>query len=201
MGRLWFICISCSAIACGFASIASADDWLMFRKDSARAAASTDKVTLPLKPLWSWKGQRVGGFPVVSTVAIRDGSIFFFAGPQPDAKKDPKAELKAQRLLVCADAKTGTVRWTQAMSSGRMHPYISEDIGPAVSASGIVYALDTGTLSCPEGGYTLRAFSAAKGKELGQVGVPIRNGLSRFFLRDGHGEENFLLHSTEKPDC
>lgn len=182
---------------------AFADDWLMFRKDSGRVAASSDKVGLPLKTLWNWKSKRVNGQSVVSTSVVRRGDIFFIAGPKtPADEPNPKDDPSAQRFLFCMDVQTGQVKWQRPLASSRLHPYLSEDIGPAVTQGGIVYVLDMGTDKdeCLDG-YLLKAFSADKGKLMGSVGVPIRETLSRFFLRDGHGESNFLLTSKQKPDC
>jgi hypothetical protein len=185
-----------------FASFAAADDWMMFRKDSARAATSTDSVKLPLKTLWEWKAQAVKGETVLSTAAIRKGQAFFIAGPKtiPDSpKKDEKA---LQRILFCVDLKSGDVKWQRPLVASRMHPYLAEDIGPVVTASGTVYVLDRadGKADCAQA-YSVSAFSADKGKPLGIVSAPIRESLSRFFIRDGHGEANFLLTSKMKPDC
>jgi hypothetical protein len=199
MDRLNKVRFSCLALACVLVSGACADDWLMFRKDGSRSASSSDKVTLPMKPIWSSKGQRVNGVSVVSTVTVRDGMLYYFTG-SPMKSKNPKTQDVSQRTLVCADAKTGVVRWSQPMVFGRMQPYLSEDIGPAVSASGIVYALDFVPINtCPGHAYGLKAFSADKGKLLGQQEVSLRDPLSRFFLREGHDEPNFLLQGTQKP--
>jgi hypothetical protein len=185
-----------------FASFAVADDWTMFRKDSARAATSSDSIKLPLKPLWEWKAQAVNGDKVLGTAAIRKGQAYFIAGPRIAPDSAEKSKKDQHRILFCVDLKTGEVKWQQPLISGRMHPYLAEDIGPVVTASGTVYVLDMGAQQTECAGmYSLSAFSGDKGKPLGIVSVPVREGLSRFFVRDGHGEQNFLLTPKMKPDC
>src|SRR5689334_22692961 len=110
------------------AASARADDWLMFRKDSARTAASGDKLALPLHRAWSWKSIKVGGFAPLSTAVVRGDTIFFTAGPN-----DVSSKAYLGRLLIAADIRTGILKWSQQLYAPRMQQYLPEDIGPAVT--------------------------------------------------------------------
>jgi hypothetical protein len=177
-------------------SNAVADDWLMFRKDAGRTASSTDTIELPMRQAWSFSSLRVAGRSPLSSAAVRGDMIYFIAGSTAASVNGT-----ASRTLIAADLKTGEVRWSRALNASRMHAFLPEDIGPALTEGGTVYVLDTGLVDCAEGGYVLKAFSAGKGNLLGERGVSVRNSLDRFFLRHEHGEQDFLLKSFQKPDC
>jgi hypothetical protein len=175
---------------------AHADDWRMFRKDAARTAASTDKIGLPLKQVWSWKSQRLRGVAALSTAVTQGKYIYFTSGPQIGA--DTKNILN--RLLVCAVAETGQPVWQRQLGSPRLSNYSPEDIGPAVTEQGIVYVTDAVSIlnPCPMPTYAISAFSA-KGDLIDKIVIPLKNNLSRFFLRDGDGKPNYLLTPDGKP--
>jgi hypothetical protein len=196
------------AVLClSIASSALADDWLMFRKDAGRAATSSDKVELPLKLAWNWKGEALGGASSMSTCVVRRGNVFFVAVRKPD-KPLAKGAPSTQRTLICAEAESGKIVWTRELHGVRMNEHLPEDIGPAVTASGIVYVLDDQTVGECSDAYVIKAFTAEKGKLIGTIAVPIRELLTRYFLREDHQDEkkhrtesDFALTPTQKPDC
>ncbi len=178
---------------------AVADDWLMYRKDAGRTAASNEKINLPLKKRWSWTSLRVGGFSILSTAVLQGESLFFVSGPRKGGARNSK--LPENRMLVRADAKTGDARWMRPLAANRLNPYIAEDIGPAISTNGTVFVVDQVTVMrpCPQRDSAVRAYSS-KGDFLGAVSVPSKNDLARFFVREGHADEtNFLLPPAGKP--
>ena len=181
------------------AQLANADDWLMFRRDSGRTAASEESIALPLKEYWSWQSQRVRGYSSLSTIAIRDGKAYFIAGQELN---EPQNSLTGKsRELICADAKTGAVQWRKALQLSRAHPLLPEDIGPALTKEGTIFIFDKGTpcKTC-ETGFTIVALNE-KGETLDSTQLPNKMNLARFFLRSGHGNEtDYVLMPETKPD-
>jgi hypothetical protein len=176
-------------------SFSLADDWRIFRKDAERSAASTDKIALPITPLWTWQSQRVQGIPALSTVVVRGDYAYFTSGPRAGSKEKPTG-----RLLVCVDVKTGAVAWTQKLDTARLHGVLPEDIGPSVSDQGIVFAVDLTTIyrPCPSPTFIVKAF-APDGTLFDSETVPVKNEMSRTFLRSGDGEVDYTLTATTKP--
>jgi hypothetical protein len=182
------------AILAVIASTATADDWLMFRKNTARTAASTDVIGLPLKPLWDWKSKRVLDCSVISTVVVRGDAVYFISGP-PSASSSKTMT----RFLVCADAKTGKPRWSRELDNRRPNPDVPEDIGPAISQGGTIFVVDPWAIMnpCPKPTYIIKAFSP-KGELIATRVIPLKQDLSRYFMRSGV-ERDFLLTPTSKP--
>jgi len=181
-------------------SQAMADDWRMFRKDSGRTAASSESFAFPLKPMWEYKSVRLEPMGAVSTVSTFGPNAYFLAGPAVGASGDSKANPK--RSLICADIATGQIKWSQPVTAARLHAFLPEDIGPAVTDSGRVIVADSNIVMrpCPTTMHWFRAYNGESGAPVAEAVIPIKNLLARFFLRQGHGEENFLLESRAKPD-
>jgi hypothetical protein len=132
---------------------------------------------------------------------VRGGLMYFTAGLPAQQGKDAKASEK--RVLVCADVATGSIKWTKELQSSRLHPYLPEDVGPAISAEGNVFVVDLVTryMPCPTSSFVVQAYSASSGELIDQTVVPLKNSLGRFFLRDEHGEPNVYLPPNGKPDA
>ena len=169
----------------------------MFRKDAGRTAASSEDLRLPLKQEWDWQSTPVVGMSDVSTAVVKGDNIYFTAGP-PAASVTGKTS--ATRVLVCAEAKTGRTKWVRQLTGPRIQPYLAEDVGPAVTESGIIYVIDVAIVKrpCPQPTFVVKAFSE-KGELIDFRPLPVKNELDRFFLRDGHGQPNFMLTQNTKP--
>src|SRR5262245_40202204 len=96
------------------------DDWLQFRHDSTRSAVSNDKLRFPLKELWNWNTEGPGKHRPLYHAVIRKDLVYFTASE------------KQLRFLICADAKTGAVKWRQPLQAERLQFAISDIAGPAV---------------------------------------------------------------------
>jgi hypothetical protein len=168
----------------------------MYRKDAGRTAASADTIKLPLNQAWSWTSQRVQGFAPLSTSVVRGEHIYFTSGPRVGEKSQIQ-----NRNLVCVDAETGKQVWARLLDAPRLSGWAPEDIGPAISESGIVFVTDpTVVMSpCPRRSYLLKAFSAS-GDLIDTCKVPTKNELDRFFIRKGDGPDDYLLAAHSKPD-
>jgi hypothetical protein len=106
------------------------DDWLQFRHDATHSAVSQDKLHFPLKELWTWNTTGpVKHTPLYHSV-IRNGWVYFTASE------------KKQRFLICANAKTGVVKWRQPLQAEHLSFTISDISGPAVTESGRVFVYD-----------------------------------------------------------
>ena len=103
----------------------------------------------------------------------------------------------------CSGARgTGAQTWRQPLHPLRIHPALAEDVGPAVTADGIVYAYDEGHgRACLKPAPAILAFRERDGHLLGQVMLPLRDPSPRLFLMAGQGAQDFLLPATSKPDC
>lgn len=110
------------------ASTASADDWLQFRRDERRTAASRDRLKLPLTDIWTMPG--------VGTVTWRGRA--FCIGPSGD-----------RAALYCLDLRTVVTLWKRSLSQ-RWSPMDNAPpaVAPlgrgtfAVTADGVVYLQD-----------------------------------------------------------
>ena len=110
------------------------DDWLQFRHDASHSAVSQDKLHFPLKELWTWNTAGPSKHRPLYHSVIRNGLIYFTA-----SEKD-------WRFLICADAKTGVVKWRQPLQAERLNFSISDISGPAVTESGRVFVYDWVTI-------------------------------------------------------
>lgn len=106
------------------------DDWPQFRHDATRSAVSTDRLRFPLKELWTWNTMGPGGHRPLYHAVIWHEQVYFTA-----SEKD-------RRYLICADAKTGVVRWRQPLEAERLDFCISDIAGPAVNEMGRVFVYD-----------------------------------------------------------
>lgn len=177
-------------------TLSLADDWPMFRKDAGRTAASTDTIKLPLKQTWTYTSKRIEGCAPLSTAVVRGKFIYFTSAPPEGEKVEEKT-----RSLICVDTTTGKVVWKKPLSSVRASNWSPEDVGPAISESGIIFVTDPTTVytPCPRPSYKLRAFSTS-GTLVDEYNVPIKNLMARLFVRDGDGQHNHLLEPNMKPD-
>lgn len=116
------------ALFCGKA--AHADDWLQFRHDASHTGVSRDTLKFPLKEAWTWKTKAKGGHTPLFHAVVRAGKIYFTA-----SEKDV-------RSLICADAKTGKVIWRRPLETEKLAFALSDSVGPAITASGLVFAYD-----------------------------------------------------------
>jgi outer membrane protein assembly factor BamB len=182
-------------VMASMAASASADDWMMYRKDAGRLSASADTIKLPLTEAWTRSSSLVLAKPVLSGAVIRANTVYYIAG-FPAVGKKP-----AYRALVAADAKTGQEKWQQPLKGTRAHPYALEDYGPAVTPQGVVYVGNMATVMtpCPRELAAVQAFRSDTGAPIDRAIVPIKDLLSRFFIRDGHGELDHLLVPGAKP--
>lgn len=114
-----------------------ADDWLQFRHDATHSAVSQDKLHFPLKELWTWNTTGPDKHRPLYHSVIRKGWIYFTASE------------KSRRFLICADAKTGVVKWWQPLQAERLSFTISDISGPAVTESGRVFVYDWLTIKDP----------------------------------------------------
>lgn len=133
MRRLRFLSgagLSLSAAALALVLPARGDDWAQFRRDPGRSAASTDKVSFPLTDVWTWRTRAANGYSPLYHAVVRRGRVYFTAIDS------------GYRYLVCAELKTGKVHWRQRMVTAQLKFPVSDVAGPAVTASGIVYAYD-----------------------------------------------------------
>jgi hypothetical protein len=181
----------------GSTSFAStSDDWLMFRRDSTRSAASSAKIALPLEQAWTWEGQKTKGTPALSTVVVRDGVAYFTTGSKEGSKKEADG-----RLLVAIDAATGDLKWSQGLASPRLHRFLPEDIGPSAADGGTVFAVDLVTIynPCPQTFYVVKAFDGQDGSLQDWKALPYRNDLGRLFLRERDGRPHYFLPPPSKP--
>jgi hypothetical protein len=128
------------AVRSGLASLAAAltltaiaaraDDWPQFRRDPFRTGRSGDPVKLPLTEVWSQISGRSGGTSPLYHSAISKGRVYF-------------TTLKGRaRFLVCADARTGSLRWQRQLETPQLKFALSNVAGPAVTESGLVYVYD-----------------------------------------------------------
>lgn len=176
--------------ACGAARPAGADDWLQFRRDERRTAASRDRLQLPLTEVWSTSGN--------GTVTWR-GRAFYV---RPDGRR---------ATVYCVDLRTGAPLWKRPLSFAWAPGVMGTGTGlpmpvrtpVAVTADGIVYVQDylAGTSSMGAVGsqgvtitwgrptrYFCRAFRAADGFPLGQVSdTPNNPPVPQTILFDGLG--------------
>ncbi|HLK55912.1 MAG TPA: hypothetical protein VKU00_05095 [Chthonomonadaceae bacterium] len=148
---------------------ARGDDWPQFRHDSTRSATSKDSLQFPLKELWTWKTVGTDGHHPLYHAVIRKGLVYFTASD------------KNGRHLICADAKTGAVRWRHQLEAERLAFDISDIAGPALSDAGVVFVYDwistldrtlIGPLEkalnahfCTVDSFVVRTFDAATGQE------------------------------------
>jgi hypothetical protein len=127
-------CVSSSLALLSVLTVLSApvrgDDWLQFRHDATHSAVSQDKLHFPLKELWTWNTTGPDKHKPLYHSVIRNGSIYFTASE------------KSQRFLICADAKTGVVKWRQPLQAEHLNFSVSDISGPAVTASGRVFVYD-----------------------------------------------------------
>src|SRR5262245_61286114 len=96
------------------------DDWPQFRHDATRSAVSTDRLRFPLKEVWTWNTVGPGGHRPLYHAVIWHDQVYFTASE------------KNRRHLICADAKTGEVKWRQPLQAERLNFSISDIAGPAV---------------------------------------------------------------------
>jgi len=106
------------------------DDWLQFRHDATHSAVSQDKLHFPLKELWTWNTMGPNKHRPLYHSVVRKGWIYFTASE------------KKQRFLICANAKTGVVKWRQPLQAERLSFTVSDISGPAVTESGRVFVYD-----------------------------------------------------------
>lgn len=99
---------------------AGADDWPQFRRDSSRTAVSTDRVRLPVTPVWTWTAREM---PPHCTVWR--GRVFFVDN-----------SLRQVQLL-CLDARTGVVLWRQPLNPDPDGPGKVDRV-PSILLSGLV---------------------------------------------------------------
>lgn len=121
-----------AAVAALFLTTTAArgDDWPQFRRDANRTAASSDPVKLPLTEAWTWSTRGQDGHTPLYHTAIAKGHAYFVA-------REGKI-----RSLVCADAKTGAVRWRRPLTSNRISHPLTDIVGPSVSDHGLVFVYD-----------------------------------------------------------
>jgi hypothetical protein len=179
-------------------SVCRADDWPQFRRDSSHSATSTDELKFPLTELWSWSKAAKNPHTPLYHVVVWNEYAYFTAS-------DEKA-----RSLICADARTGKVKWQKELATGKLEFEISDIAGPAVTSGGTVFVYDWNRASAfgenltvkVEGSdcsfssvdsFCVRTFDAATGKEgpyfpmaaMGATGV-----LRRLSLMEGaRGQE------------
>jgi len=110
------------------------DDWLQFRHDATHSAVSQDKLHFPLKELWTWKTTGLEKHRLLYHSVIRNGLVYFTASE------------KSRRFLICADAKTGVVKWRQPLQAERLSFTISDIAGPAVTEAGRIFVYDWVTI-------------------------------------------------------
>lgn len=196
----WFACMALEFVCC-FSAPVRADDWAQYRHDAGHTAVSSDRLTFPLKEVWSWNKVSDKGHTPLYHAAVWHNRVYFTG-----------SEGK-QRLLTCADAKTGKVYWSKPLISESLRFIISDIAGPAVTAGGKVfvydwyskpsegncmYLLPSMNASAPDGilpvnSFCVRTFDAMTGQEgpffpLASMGV---NGiLPRLSLLEGvQGQE------------
>jgi outer membrane protein assembly factor BamB len=154
------------------ASAARSDDWPQFRRDQWRTGRSGDRVQFPLTSVWTVSGRKKDGYSPLYHSVIKNGRIYF-------VKVTEK-----QRLLVCADAKTGEIRWQQALAADRLKFFLSDVTGPAVSNSGQVYVYDWVTAQLTlEGRKPLRQRRGQGSQSAGDV-EPVNSFAVRVFRAD-----------------
>jgi len=109
---------------------ARADDWPQFRRDPYRSGKSEDPVKFPLTEVWGRTSQRItGASPLFHTTVFKERVFFTILK-------------EGGKFLVCADARTGSVRWQQRLEADRLRFVLSDVAGPAVTQSGMVYVYD-----------------------------------------------------------
>lgn len=119
-----------TTLALGCLMPARADDWPQFRHDATRTAASKDRLQFPLKSLWEWKTRGPRGHTPLYYAAVWQDKVFFTASEG------------ATRSLICADARTGAVKWRQKLETEQLEFVVSDTVGPAVTAGGQVFVYD-----------------------------------------------------------
>ncbi|MEZ0326057.1 MAG: hypothetical protein ACAH95_09125 [Fimbriimonas sp.] len=169
----------------------------MYRRDAGRTGASQENLKLPLLAAWTHVGETVSGKSALSTAVAKGKALYFVSGVKSEAKGGPKT----QRELLAVESDTGKIVWRKKLSSNRLHPFMSEDVGPVISQEGAVYIVDLGKdKMCPSGAWTVMALSDKDGSLVEKSSMPMKQLLPRFFVRKGHGEEDFLLNVDAKPD-
>ncbi|MCC2669783.1 MAG: hypothetical protein K0Q72_2254, partial [Armatimonadetes bacterium] len=116
-----------AALTVTAASAARSDDWPQFRRDPSRTGRSVDRIQFPLTSVWSVSSRKKDGYSPLYHSVIKNGRIFFVKVTEKE------------RFLVCADAKTGAVRWQRRLEADRLKFFLSDVAGPAVSDSGQVF--------------------------------------------------------------
>lgn len=112
------------------AAAAHGDDWSQFRRDAGRTGRSADPIQFPLTEVWSQSGRGSNGYSPLYHSVIKNGQVYFVT-------------LTSQgRFLVCADAKSGSMRWRQRLETNTLKFALSDVAGPAVTDSGLVYVYD-----------------------------------------------------------
>ena len=172
--------LTTAACLMALAGPALADDWPQFRRDAGRSAASADRLALPLAEIWS----RSGG-----ACAVWQGKTYFTTTTRGGA-----------RLLVCADARTGTPLWRQLLNSPTL--LTSLMVPPVVSSARIVYVYDAGIV--PDCGFEffVRGFDAVNGRPLAATSLACgKDGTAilRLFLLKGHGADDQAVVQREPP--
>lgn len=165
-----------------------ADDWPTYRHDNARSGVTTERLTLPLAPCWTFQPRHapqpawddpnprpVGGwyglnelrrvhFDDAFHVTVAGGAVFF--GSSADGK------------VVSLDAATGKPRWSVRTGGPvRLAPTIWRDKAYVGSDDGFVYCLRAG-----DGGLHWKFRAAPNGKRLLGSGKmislwPVRTGV------------------------
>lgn len=129
--RFWLAtCGLLLALAVGVAP-AGAGDWSQFRRDVYHSGAALEKLRAPLTEIWSVP-QELGHSPLYN-VSISHGRLYYLSCG---------GSARAARNLVCADAKTGTVIWRQAMGAAMLKSAYMDTIAPAVNEGGDVFVYD-----------------------------------------------------------
>jgi hypothetical protein len=155
-------------LSCGAGAVLG-DDWTQFRRDANRSAASKDELKFPLQERWSWTTHSRNKHTPLYHAVVRQGHVFFTASD------------KEGRFLICADAKTGKVKWKRLLQTEKLDFVLSDIAGPAVTDSGLVYVYDwrskhavqrfggqdttsSGEVE-PMNSFCVRVFEAATGEE------------------------------------